>query len=160
MSTWSDKNAQGMVIAQTDETVFLDPETIKWTKWTVDGVNFKILHITPDMKRCTVLFHSKPHLQLPVHEHVDEVFGYVIKGIFQYLPDEQNPAREIGPGGFLYEPAGTVHRPYLPEELIMMVTFFGPVNAFEESGKTISTTNQDLYSMAKANGAVSHLVPK
>jgi quercetin dioxygenase-like cupin family protein len=54
------------------------------------------------------------------HRHPSVVFGYVIKGRWQY--DEHEWVAETG--SFVYEPPGEIHTLRVPEETTEMITFF------------------------------------
>jgi 2,4'-dihydroxyacetophenone dioxygenase len=152
--------AQGMMRAAVkDETLFLDTNSLPWTPWVMDGVEYKLLHWNEVTDRATVLFRVPAGSRLPVHEHIDEVEAFIIKGCFAYEADEINPAREVRELGFMYEPKHTTHKPVIPEETLMLVIFQGPVAGYDNGDTPVITGGRDLYEWAKVNNAVPHLKP-
>lgn len=92
----------GMVMFDTD---FID--TIPWAEIPVfPGLKFKYVWVDLEKGLVASLLWIGKGVTLPVHLHLGTSLLFCLKGRFTY-----QPAGTIGPGGFGYEPYGTIHEP-------------------------------------------------
>ncbi len=90
----------------------------------------------------TVLLKMDPGASLPDHEHALVEQTYVIEG---RLVDSEGPEMglEVGPGEFVYRPAGSRHAAVAPEGGLMVAVFQVPNKFYEKDGSTIDLVGDD-----------------
>jgi len=81
----------------------VDPESIPWIPLG-PGESFKPLCFLPADRGRVLLLRLEPGTIVPRHRHSGEVHGLNIKGQRQLL----ETGELVGPGGYVYEPAGNV----------------------------------------------------
>jgi len=89
---------------------------------------------TPESGLVTVLTRFAPGALLPDHEHVKIEQTYVLEG---RLVDQDGPdaGLSVGPGEFVWRPAGSRHSAYAPEGGVMLAMFQLPNKFFERDGR-------------------------
>jgi len=117
------------------------PDDIPWSESHFKGVHYKTLMVDPKSGQLTVLLKMDPGAELPDHEHVMIEQTYVLEG---FLEDKEGPDKglRIGPGEFVWRPAGSRHAAWTPEGGLMVAFFMMP-NKFFESGEVIDFLGKD-----------------
>jgi 2,4'-dihydroxyacetophenone dioxygenase len=78
----------------------------------VENVWFQACHFNLTAGGFSNVLKIMPGAKLPVHYHVAPVFGYTIRGTWNYLEHDWVAL----PGTFIYEPAGEAHTLIVPED--------------------------------------------
>ncbi len=132
--------------------VFVDPDSIPWTDWVIEGTHFKLLHVHEVSGGFTMILKVDPGNDAPVHGHIGAVEVYVMEGEFGYDDDR-------GPTGYYgYEPPGARHEPTSPNGSIMFAVAHGPLVGYNPDGSVAAAIDgRAMYAMAKANNAHGHL---
>jgi anti-sigma factor ChrR (cupin superfamily) len=92
----------GMIMMDTDAI-----DAIPWAEIPIfPGLQFKYIHVDLEKGVVVSLIKIDKGVTLPVHLHLGTSMLFCLKGTFAY-----QPAGSIGPGGFGYEPFGTIHEP-------------------------------------------------
>jgi len=81
----------------------LDSERIPWIPLG-PGESFKPLRFLPDERGRALLLRLEPGTVVPRHRHLGEVHCYNVAGHRKLL----DTGEVVGPGGYVYEPAGNV----------------------------------------------------
>ncbi|WP_159591279.1 cupin domain-containing protein [Hydrogenophaga sp. BPS33] len=134
---------------------FTDTNTIPWTSFFLNGVDYKLLDFAGE--RCTLLVKVEKGTKLAIHQHLKPVELYLMSGSFGYEDAESGTADMIYAGGYLYEPPGTVHEPTSPDGFVGVAVIHGHVVGFDAQGKEVRIGPEDYYRRAKENNAVAHL---
>jgi quercetin dioxygenase-like cupin family protein len=79
----------------------------------VEGVSIKALRLDPQRGEIVVITSIKPGVELPMHYHTGTAEVYTLSGRWEYreYPDQPQVA-----GSYLFEPAGTTHTFFTPED--------------------------------------------
>ena len=90
------------------------PQDMPWDKMRFPGCQTKTLLFDPKTGLATVLIKMEPGAALPDHEHVLIEQTYVLEGS---LVDKEGPdaGLEVGPGEFVWRPAGSRHEAWCPK---------------------------------------------
>jgi quercetin dioxygenase-like cupin family protein len=77
------------------------------------GIHFQPLLIDPDHGKLVLMATMAPGCKLPIHYHTGTAEVYTFKGRWEYseYPDQPQTA-----GSYLYEPGGSVHTFFCPED--------------------------------------------
>ena len=115
---------------------------MEWEPITYPGCYVKTLMVDPKQGLLTVLLKMEPGAQLPDHEHALMEQTYMIEG---RLVDLEGPEKglEVGPGEFVYRPAGSRHAAYTPDGGLMVAIFLVPNKFFEKDGGVVDLLGQD-----------------
>lgn len=116
---------------QRDTLVYCHPVDLPWVPWALPGAEFKLLHADPDSGRFSLMIRMAAGIEAPMHRHVGAVEGCVLAGGFYY--DDQ-PEVWFGPGCYLLEREGAVHRPVSPQGAEMFALYHGPVEGLDAAG--------------------------
>ena len=81
----------------------LDPERIPWVPLG-PGESFKPLRFLQQERGRVLLLRLEPGSLVPLHRHLGEVHAYNLAGQRKLIETGQ----VVGPGGYVYEPAGNV----------------------------------------------------
>src|SRR5712672_4427140 len=110
------------------------PESMEWQKTRFPGCEAKTLLFDKKTGLMTALMRFAPGAVLPDHEHVLIEQTYVLEGS---LVDKEGPdaGLEIGPGEFVWRPAGSRHEAWCPKGGTMIAMFQVPNKFFEKDGK-------------------------
>lgn len=113
-----------------------------WEPIKYPGCFVKTLMVDPREGLLTVLLKMEPGAQLPDHEHALMEQTYMIEG---RLVDLEGPEKglEVGPGEFVYRPAGSRHAAYTPDGGLMLATFLVPNKFFEKDGAVVDLLGAD-----------------
>lgn len=105
------------------------------------GYSAQILHVNLETGLWVSRSRLNPGYRSPRHYHSAEVFGFTNSGTWFYI---EQPDAINRPGSYLYEPAGSIHTQYVPEDNVGPVDIWfiinGNVDALDEDGATISSS--------------------
>lgn len=110
---------------------------LPWEQTKFPGVEVKTLMIDKEAGLLTCLLKMAPGAVLPDHEHVLIEQTYVMEG---RLVDRDC---DVGPGEFVWRPAGSRHAAHTPEGGLMIAIFQVPNKFFERDGKVTDMLGQD-----------------
>jgi anti-sigma factor ChrR (cupin superfamily) len=107
-----------------------------WEPIRYPGCYVKTLMVDPQQGLLTVLLKMDPGAELPDHEHTLVEQTYMIEG---RLVDLDGPEKglEVGPGEFVWRPAGSRHSAWTPEGGLMLAVFQVPNKFFEQDGSVV-----------------------
>jgi anti-sigma factor ChrR (cupin superfamily) len=113
-----------------------------WEKTKFPGVETKTLLVNKESGLLTVLLKMEPGATLPDHEHVLIEQTYVLEG---RLVDKEGDEEglEVGPGEFVWRPAGSRHAAWTPEGGLMIAVFQIPNRFFEHDGGIVDLLGHD-----------------
>ena len=113
-----------------------------WEPIRYPGCKVKTLMVDPKLGLLTVLLKMEPGAKLPDHEHALMEQTYMLEG---RLVDLEGPEKglEVGPGEFVYRPAGSRHAAWTPEGGLMVAIFQVPNKFFEDGGKVVDLIGND-----------------
>jgi anti-sigma factor ChrR (cupin superfamily) len=131
---------------------FVRIEALPWEKTRFPGVETKTLFLDKRHGLVTVLLRMAPGAVLPDHEHVLVEQTYMLEG---RLVDKEGPeaGAEVGPGDFVWRPAGSRHAAWTPEGGLMIAVFQIPNKFFEKNGSVVDMLGHDWDSSWKAAAA-------
>jgi anti-sigma factor ChrR (cupin superfamily) len=112
----------------------LRPAEMEWQKTRFAGCEMKPLMVDVHSGMATLLIRMAPGAELPDHEHVLIEQTYVLDGS---LVDKEGPdaGLEVGPGEFVWRPAGSRHAAWSPKGGTFVAMFQIPNKFFEEDGR-------------------------
>ena len=115
---------------------------LPWTPIRFPGCHVKTLLLDKESGLATVLLKMEPGAELPDHEHVLIEQTYVIEG---HLVDKEGPdeGTEVGPGDFIWRPAGSRHAAWAPKGGLMIAVFQIPNKFYEKDGSIVDQLGQD-----------------
>jgi anti-sigma factor ChrR (cupin superfamily) len=115
---------------------------MEWQKTRFPGCEAKTLLLDKGTGLVTALMRFAPGAVLPDHEHVKIEQTYVLEG---KLVDKEGPdaGLEVGPGEFVWRPAGSRHVAWCPEGGLMLAIFQVPNKFFEADGRVRDAAGQD-----------------
>ena len=118
------------------------PSTMEWKKTRFAGCEVKGLLFDKESGLVTALMRFAPGAVLPDHEHVKIEQTYVLEG---KLVDKEGPdaGLEVGPGEFVWRPAGSRHVACCPEGGLMLAMFQVPNKFYEKDGRITDPSGQD-----------------
>ena len=113
-----------------------------WEKTKFPGVEVKTLLFDKPNGLITVLLRMEPGAELPDHEHALIEQTYMLEG---RLVDKDgiDAGGEVGPGEFVWRPAGSRHSAWTPEGGVMLATFQLPNKFFEQDGRVVDMLGDD-----------------
>jgi anti-sigma factor ChrR (cupin superfamily) len=122
------------------------PATMEWQKTRFPGCEVKTLLFDPDSGLVTVLTRFAPGAVLPDHEHVKIEQTYVLEG---RLVDKDGPdaGLDVGPGEFVWRPAGSRHVAWAPEGGLTLAMFQIPNKFHERDGRVTDSNGTDWESV-------------
>ena len=113
-----------------------------WQKTRFPGCEVKTLLFDKQSGLVTALMKFAPGAVLPDHEHVKIEQTLVLEG---KLVDKEGPdaGLEVGPGEFVWRPAGSRHVACCPEGGLMLAMFQVPNKFYEQDGRVTDLSGQD-----------------
>jgi anti-sigma factor ChrR (cupin superfamily) len=119
---------------------------LPWQKTRFTGCEAKTLLFDRATGLATALMRMAPGSVLPDHEHVQIEQTYVLEG---KLVDKDGPdaGLEVGPGEFVWRPAGSRHVAWCPEGGLMLAIFQVPNKFFEADGRVTDVNGNDWDSL-------------
>ena len=123
-----------------------------WQKMSFPGCEMKTLLFDAKSGIATMLVKMAPGAELPDHEHVLIEQTYVLEGS---LVDKEGPdaGTEVGPGEFVWRPAGSRHSAWTPKGGLFIAMFQIPNKFFEKDGRVLDGSGKEWDS------AWAHLLP-
>ena len=120
----------------------LKPAEMAWEKQRFPGCEIKPLLFDAKSGLATMLVRMAPGAVLPDHEHVLIEQTYVIEGS---LVDKEGPdaGTEVGPGEFVWRPAGSRHVAWSPKGGLFLAMFQVPNKFFEKDGRVVDASGKD-----------------
>ncbi|MEM9531476.1 MAG: cupin domain-containing protein [Pseudomonadota bacterium] len=148
-------HAAATKITPTIGSAFVDPDTIDWSPWVMEGTWFKLLNFDPKTGGFTMLLRVNPNNEAPIHGHIGDVEGWILKGGFSY-EDDHGLA-----GYYVLERGGINHMPSTgPDGMEMLAIAHSPLVGFNDDGSVGAVVDAKLmYTLAKDSGAANHLKP-
>src|SRR6267142_1214386 len=118
------------------------PADMEWQKTRFPGCEAKSLLFDPETGLVTALMRFAPGAVLPDHEHIKIEQTFVLEG---RLVDQEGPdaGLAVGPGEFVWRPAGSRHSAYAPEGGVMLAMFQLPNKFFELDGRVTDANGED-----------------
>jgi quercetin dioxygenase-like cupin family protein len=115
---------------------------LPWQETRFPGCKTKTLLFDPNSGLVTLLFKMEPGAELPDHEHVLIEQTYVLEGS---LIDKEGPDAdiEVGPGEFVWRPAGSRHSAWAPKGGTFVAIFQIPNKFFEKDGRVTDSAGKD-----------------
>jgi anti-sigma factor ChrR (cupin superfamily) len=115
---------------------------LEWQKTRFGGCEVKTLLFDRGSGLVTALMRFAPGAVLPDHEHVKIEQTYVLEG---RLVDREGPDEglSVGPGDFVWRPAGSRHSAWCPDGGLMLAMFQVPNKFFERDGRVTDVTAVD-----------------
>lgn len=113
-----------------------------WVATPFAGVEIKTLLVDRESGLLTLLLRMAPGAVLPDHEHVRIEQTYMLEG---RLEDKDGPEAglSVGPGEFVWRPAGSRHAAWTPEGAVMVAFFLVPNKFFDDQGGVTDFLGQD-----------------
>lgn len=110
-------------------------ESLPWQP-VFPGFSLKLLHGGTDDDTRAVLLRLEPGTVISRHRHTGEVHAYNLAGSRKIL----ETGEVVGPGGYVYEPAGNVDSWMAvgDEAAVVFVTVRGAIEYLDESGEVTS----------------------
>ena len=107
-----------------------------WQPIAFPGVYVKTLMVDKASGLLTVLLKMDPGAELPDHEHMLVEQTYMLEG---RLVDKDGPEKglSVGPGEFVYRPAGSRHAAWTPEGGLMVAIFQVPNKFHASDGREV-----------------------
>jgi anti-sigma factor ChrR (cupin superfamily) len=120
----------------------LKPAEMEWQKTRFAGCEMKPLLVDPESGLASMLIRMAPGAELPDHEHVLIEQTYVLDGS---LVDKDGPdaGLEVGPGEFVWRPAGSRHSAWSPNGGTFVAMFQIPNKFFERDGRVTDSAGKD-----------------
>jgi anti-sigma factor ChrR (cupin superfamily) len=118
------------------------PSEMPWDKLRFPGCETKTLLFDRKSGIATLLFRMQPGAMLPDHEHVLIEQTYVLEGS---LVDKDGPdaGTVVGPGEFVWRPAGSRHSAWSPNGGLFLAIFQVPNKFFESDGRVTDASGRD-----------------
>jgi anti-sigma factor ChrR (cupin superfamily) len=121
---------------------YVHTDELPWEKTIYPGVETKTLFMDKPHGLMTVLLKMAPGATLPDHEHVQTEQTYMLEG---RLLDKEGPeaGNGVGPGEFVWRPAGSRHAAWSPEGALMVAVFQIPNKFYQKDGKVVDVLGDD-----------------
>src|SRR2546430_7311361 len=118
------------------------PANMEWQPTRFPGCEVKTLLFDAESGLVTALMRFAAGAVLPDHEHVKIEQTYVLEG---RLVDQEGPdaGLTVGPGEFVWRPAGSRHVAVTPEGGLMLAIFQIPNKFYERDGRVTDASGQD-----------------
>lgn len=115
---------------------------LPWEPIRFPGCFVKTLLLDKQSGLATVLLKMEPGAELPDHEHVLIEQTYMLEG---RLVDKAGPDAgiEVGPGDFIWRPAGSRHAAWTPDGGLMIAVFQIPNKFFGKDGSIVDQLGDD-----------------
>jgi anti-sigma factor ChrR (cupin superfamily) len=108
---------------------YVKVKDLPWRPTRFPGIEQKILMQDPERGLLTALVRMAPGAKLPFHEHADIEQSYILEG--SLVDDEGN---EVGPGEYIWRPAGHRHAAWSPRGCLGFAVFLKPNIFFDTPG--------------------------
>ena len=116
-----------------------DEADIPWVPLST-GKSFKPLRFFSDNRGFVELLRLEPGQTIPLHRHTGEVHAFNLSGAREICTGEQ-----VGPGGYVYEPAGNADswKVVGNEPLLVLVVVYGAVEYLDADGRVVARYTAD-----------------
>lgn len=116
--------------------------TMSWQATRLPGIHVKTLLIDRATGLATTLMRMDPGAVLPDHEHVLIEQTFVLEGT---LVDHDGPEQglAVGPGQYVWRPAGSRHAAWSPDGCTTLAIFQIPNRFYEAGGSIVDLLGQD-----------------
>lgn len=118
------------------------PKDMEWQPIRFPGCFVKTLLLDRETGLLTVLLKMEPGAELPDHEHVLIEQTYVLEGEL-VDKDGPEPGLAVGPGEFVWRPAGSRHSAWTPNGGLMLAVFQIPNKFFDKDGAVVDLVGSD-----------------
>jgi quercetin dioxygenase-like cupin family protein len=118
------------------------PDAMEWEPIRYPGCFVKTLVVDPQAGLLTVLLKMEPGARLPDHEHALIEQTWMLEGKLVDL-DGPEQGLEVGPGEFVWRPAGSRHAAGAPEGALMLAIFQVPNKFFEADGRVVDLVGNE-----------------
>jgi quercetin dioxygenase-like cupin family protein len=120
-----------------DEDILHATDTLPWAPVRA-GFSLKVLHGRTDDETRALLLRLEPGTVIPRHRHEGEVHAINLRGERKLL----DTGEVVGPGGYVYEPAGNVDSWMAvgTEPLVVFVTVRGAIESIDDAGNVTRRT--------------------
>lgn len=115
---------------------------LPWQPIRYPGCSVKTLFADREHGLLTLLLKMDPGATLPDHEHALVEQTYMLEG---RLVDKEGPETglSVGPGEFVWRPAGSRHAAWAPEGALMIAIFQVPNKFFEKDGRVVDLLGEE-----------------
>lgn len=145
-------NAHTIKLTKHDRAAFIDPETLPWTPWVMDGTYYKLMTVDVRSGGFTLFLKVDPGTDAPAHGHLGGVEGVILEGGFAYEDDAGSQ------GDYICEHAASIHAPVSPQGCIMFAILHGPLVGYNEDGTIAAVIDAKMmYEMAVGAGVADHI---
>ncbi|MEO0939076.1 MAG: 2,4'-dihydroxyacetophenone dioxygenase family protein [Pseudomonadota bacterium] len=146
------KTEGAIALTQHAHSAFIDPKTLPWTPWIMEGTQYRLMTVDVRSGGFTMFLKVDPGTVAPAHGHVGAVEGVILEGGFAYDDDAG------GVGDYICEHAAAVHQPVSPDGCIMFVVIHGPLVGYNDDGTIAAVVDAKMmYDMASAAGVADHI---
>ncbi len=134
---------------------FMDPATLPWTPWVMEGTDFKLLNIDPKTGGFTMMLRVEKDNLAPVHGHLGSVEGFITSGGFGYGSDRGRT------GHYVMEEGGINHIPDTDSDgMEMFAVAHAPLCGYNDDGTVAGIVDaKTMYVMARDANAAGHITP-
>jgi 2,4'-dihydroxyacetophenone dioxygenase len=138
----------------------LGDDDLPWVTSRTEGVELKVVLAKVEDGLWILRNRFAPGIELQTHKHTGQVYAFTLSGAWGYRESEYlNTA-----GSFLYEPAGSIHTLYVPEEnnevTDIWFAIYGANLNMDDEGQIESVTDAesilDFYLRACAQAGVDN----
>jgi 2,4'-dihydroxyacetophenone dioxygenase len=139
-----------------DKLLSVNIEQIPLIKDVFPGMHIRPLRLDPERGEWVFMAVLEPGCSLPVHYHTGAAQVYTLSGCWKYreYPDQPQTA-----GSYLYEPVGSVHTFYCPEDntedTVVIAWLEGAQVSFNDDGTFHSLTDAVLIQHLTETAAVA-----
>ena len=137
---------------------FHDPERLPWIPLG-PGESFRPLRFLAQDRGRVLLLRLEPGTLVPLHRHLGEVHAYNLAGRRKLIETDEI----VGPGGYVYEPAGNVDSWMAvgDEPVIVHITSYGAMEYLGPSGDVVrrdsAASLRDAYLRHCAENGIASL---
>ncbi len=129
-----------LVAQPQDDLLSVNIEEIPLLKDAIaPGIHIQPLRLDPDHGQAVLIATLAPGCELPVHYHTGTAEVYTFQGRWEY---REYPAQPQTAGSYLYEPGGSVHTFFCPEDntedTVVLLWMEGAQINFAEDGSLAS----------------------
>ena len=121
---------------------YMRPAEMEWQQTRFPGCSVKPLMVDPSSGLASLLFKMEPGAELPDHGHVLIEQTYVLEGS---LVDKEgaDAGLEVGPGEFVWRPAGSRHSACAPKGGVFVAIFQIPNKFYEKDGRVTDSNGKN-----------------
>jgi quercetin dioxygenase-like cupin family protein len=85
-----------------------------------DSPRISILRVDPDTRATQLMIHMPKQMHVPMHWHSANETHTVVRGTMVF--EHEGQQHELGPGGFNYLPARTLHQAWSSDDALVFIT--------------------------------------